>query len=133
MQGTEDNVAPVVMSEYAERLLPQVELHKLEGEGHYSWFFNCDQCHRELFKTLFGEVAGLEELDNPVVPEDSASKEPEKVQEPEKSEDDERPIIDLQTDQRADDRTSFLKEADEIASGDDLIGLSQEVKPKDEL
>jgi len=71
------------MSEYAKRLLPQVELHKLEGEGHYSWFFNCDSCHRELFKTLFGEVEGIEELDNPVVQDHSdASKEPVKVGEP---------------------------------------------------
>lgn len=83
-QGTEDRVVPVVMSEYVKRVLPQVELHKLEGEGHYSWFFNCDPCHRELFKTLFGEVAGLEELDNPVLSEDTATKEPEKVDEPTK-------------------------------------------------
>jgi pimeloyl-ACP methyl ester carboxylesterase len=78
--GTEDKIAPLVMSEYAKRLLPQVELHRLEGEGHFSWFFNCDSCHRELFKTLFGEVEGLEELDNPVVPD--ASKEPEKLEKP---------------------------------------------------
>lgn len=75
--GTEDKVVPLVMSEYAKRILPQVELHKLQGEGHYSWFFNCDHCHRELLKTLFGEVAGLEELDAPVASEDGINPEPE--------------------------------------------------------
>jgi hypothetical protein len=120
--GTEDNIAPLVMSKYADRLLPQVELHELEGEGHYSWFFNCDQCHRELFKTLFGEVEGLEELDNPVVADDSATKEPEKVEEPVKSEQQEEPpMIDLH------------EEAGNIAPVDAQVGLSQGERPKDEL
>jgi hypothetical protein len=110
------------MSKYADRLLPQVELHELEGEGHYSWFFNCDQCHRELFKTLFGEVEGLEELDNPVVADDSATKEPEKVEEPVKSEQQEEPpMIDLH------------EEAGNIAPVDAQVGLSQGERPKDEL
>jgi hypothetical protein len=122
VQGTEDNIAPLVMSKYADRLLPQVELHELEGEGHYSWFFNCDQCHRELFKTLFGEVEGLEELDNPVVADDSATKEPEKVEEPVKSEQQEEPpMIDLH------------EEAGNIAPVDAQVGLSQGERPKDEL
>lgn len=122
MQGTDDEIAPLVMSTYAKRILPQVELHELEGEGHYSWFFNCDQCHRELFKTLFGEVAGLEELDNPVAPEDTASKEPEKVEKPVKSgQHEEPPMIDV------------LKEADKIAPVDAQLDLSREVKPQDEL
>lgn len=90
LQGTEDKLTPLVMSEYIKRVLPQVELHKLEGEGHFSWYFNCNRCHRELFKTLFGEVAGLEGLENnavesvntatedPVVSENTVTKGPVK-------------------------------------------------------
>lgn len=65
MQGTEDKLVPLAYSEYAARLVPHVQLHKLEGEGHFSWFCHCDTCHRELFKILFGEVEGLHELDAP--------------------------------------------------------------------
>lgn len=65
MQGTEDKIVPLAYSEYAARLVPHVQLHKLEGEGHFSWFCYCDTCHRNLFKILFGEVEGLHELDAP--------------------------------------------------------------------
>lgn len=65
VQGTEDKLVPLAYSEYAARLVPHVQLHKLEGEGHFSWFCYCDTCHRELFKILFGEVEGLHELDAP--------------------------------------------------------------------
>lgn len=65
VQGTEDKLVPLAYSEYAARLVPHVQLHKLEGEGHFSWFCHCDTCHRDLFKILFGEVEGLDELDAP--------------------------------------------------------------------
>ena len=79
VQGTDDSLVPAAMSEYAKRLLPQVKYHKLEGEGHFSWFCCCDACHRELFRTLFGEVEGLDELDNPPAPEIISQEEESKV------------------------------------------------------
>ncbi|XP_024402705.1 uncharacterized protein [Physcomitrium patens] len=143
--GTEDKIVPLVMSEYVKRVLPQVELHKLEGEGHYSWYFNCDHCHRELFKTLFGEVAGLEELDNSVKPEHNAEKEPEKIEnyevpaenvKPEekvKAEENEKPAAELESPQREAERLDLFKEAGKIAPEDEQVGLSQEGKVQDEL
>lgn len=144
--GTEDKLVPLVMSEYVNRLLPQVELHKLEGEGHYSWFFNCDLCHRELFKTLFGEVAGIEELDNPVVPEETTTKEePQKSEEnvdepvthhvpvqpegyfpqgPEKPE--EGPLNDLAIAEKEAEKIALFKEAGQIPSIEPSIGISPE-------
>lgn len=104
LQGTEDKISPLVMSEYVKRLLPQVELHRLEGEGHFSWFFSCPQCHRELFKILFGEVEGLEE----------ALKEPVKYEEPVKVEEP-------------------LKEAEKIAPVDAQVDRSHETHKRDEL
>jgi hypothetical protein len=77
-------VVSFVMSEYVKRVLPQVELHKLGGEAQYSGFFNCDHCHRELFKTVFHELAGLEDLD-------SNSKSHTSKKDPEKQ-DDEEPL-----------------------------------------
>lgn len=79
LQGTDDSLVPEAMSQYAKRLLPQVDYHQLEGEGHFSWFCYCDACHRELFKTLFGEVDGLDELDHPPAPEIVAQEEESKV------------------------------------------------------
>ncbi|KAG0605675.1 hypothetical protein M758_9G079000 [Ceratodon purpureus] len=67
--GTDDSLVPIAYSQYAKRVLPQVQLHILEGHGHFSWFCHCDSCHRELFKILFGEVPGLDELDIAPEPE----------------------------------------------------------------
>ncbi|KAG0601393.1 hypothetical protein M758_11G107000 [Ceratodon purpureus] len=148
--GTEDKVVPLVMSEYVKRILPQVELHKLEGEGHYSWFFNCDHCQRELFKTLFGEVAGLEELDNLVVPDETTTEaEPQKVEEnveakaeepvkhhepvkpegyfaqgPAKPE--EGPLNDLAIAQKEAEKIALFKEAGQIPPIESSIGISPE-------
>lgn len=72
--GTEDTLVPLAMSRYAKRMLPELHLHILEGHGHFSWFCYCDSCHRELFKTLFGEVEGLDELDKAPEPEPSSAK-----------------------------------------------------------
>lgn len=52
----------------------------MEGEGYYFWYFNCDYCYCELFKIFFGEVVGLEELDNLVKFEYNVEKEFEKIE-----------------------------------------------------
>ncbi|BFI30615.1 hypothetical protein MPTK2_3g13910 [Marchantia polymorpha subsp. ruderalis] len=64
-QGTDDQLVPVTINNVAKRLVEQndlldleaksspVKLHYLPGEGHFSWFWFCDECHRRIFQTLF--------------------------------------------------------------------------------
>lgn len=61
-QGTDDQVVPPSMTDYIGRVLPGSILHKLPNEGHFSYLFFCDECHRRIFSTLFGDALGpLEE------------------------------------------------------------------------
>ncbi|MCO5571255.1 hypothetical protein L7F22_024992 [Adiantum nelumboides] len=53
--GTEDQVVPLAISEFAIRMVPQAVLHRLDGEGHFSYFWFCDKCHRNMFLTMFKE------------------------------------------------------------------------------
>lgn len=46
------------MTEYIERVLPEAVIHKLPNEGHFSYFFFCDECHKQIFSTLFGTPQG---------------------------------------------------------------------------
>ncbi|KAJ4704845.1 alpha/beta-Hydrolases superfamily protein [Melia azedarach] len=57
-QGMEDQVVPPSVIDYISRVLPAAVVHKLPYEGHFSYFFFCDQCHREIFSTLFGSSQG---------------------------------------------------------------------------
>ncbi|XP_061344190.1 uncharacterized protein LOC133290151 [Gastrolobium bilobum] len=57
-QGLDDRVVPPSMMEYIERVLPEAVIHKLPNEGHFSYFFFCDECHRQVFTTLFGTPQG---------------------------------------------------------------------------
>ncbi|GAB2272364.1 hypothetical protein Dimus_007189 [Dionaea muscipula] len=57
-QGLDDQVVPPSMAEYVSRILPQTVLHSLPNEGHFSYFFFCDECHREILLTLFGYPEG---------------------------------------------------------------------------
>ncbi|KAK7345599.1 hypothetical protein VNO77_16205 [Canavalia gladiata] len=57
-QGLDDRVVPPSMMEYIERVLPEAVIHKLPNEGHFSYFYFCDQCHRQIFATLFGDPQG---------------------------------------------------------------------------
>lgn len=57
-QGMEDLVVPSVMSDYVARVLPSAVLHKVENEGHFSYFYLCDECHKMILSTLFGEPQG---------------------------------------------------------------------------
>lgn len=54
-QGTEDELVPITINEFALRMVPQATFHRLEGEGHFSYFCFCDHCHRKIFLTLFGD------------------------------------------------------------------------------
>ncbi|XP_043701041.1 uncharacterized protein LOC122651637 [Telopea speciosissima] len=57
-QGMDDRVVPPSMADYVHRVLPGATIHKLSGEGHFSYFCFCDECHRQVFSTLFGAPQG---------------------------------------------------------------------------
>lgn len=62
-QGMEDSVVPPAMTDYVARVLPNAIVHKLQNHGHFSYFYFCDECHREIMSTLFGEPQGPVEID----------------------------------------------------------------------
>ncbi|KAL1313641.1 hypothetical protein HN51_040236 [Arachis hypogaea] len=57
-QGMDDRVVPPSMMEYIGRVLPEAIIHKLQNEGHFSYFFFCDECHSKIFSTVFGTPQG---------------------------------------------------------------------------
>lgn len=71
-QGMDDLVVPPTLTDYVLRVLPSAIVHRLPEEGHYSYFFLCDKCHREIFSTLFGSPQGPLDLteENPTVLDD---------------------------------------------------------------
>ncbi|XP_076888913.1 uncharacterized protein LOC143539505 [Bidens hawaiensis] len=63
-QGTEDLVVQAAMTDYVTRALPDAIVHKLPDHGHFSYFYFCDECHREILSTLFGEPQGPVEVND---------------------------------------------------------------------
>ncbi|XP_010920909.1 uncharacterized protein [Elaeis guineensis] len=57
-QGMDDRVMPPSMTEFVRRVVPGATVHRLLGEGHFSYFCFCDECHRHIFSTLFGIPQG---------------------------------------------------------------------------
>lgn len=57
-QGMDDMVVPPSMTDYAARVLPNTFIHRLPEEGHFSYFFLCNECHKQIFSTLFGNPQG---------------------------------------------------------------------------
>ncbi|XP_031400382.1 uncharacterized protein LOC116210602 isoform X1 [Punica granatum] len=57
-QGMDDRVVPPSMNDYVHRVLPGVAIHKLPYEGHFTYFYFCHECHRQIFTTLFGTPQG---------------------------------------------------------------------------
>ena len=57
-QGMDDRVVPPSMTEYVRRVVPGATVHRLLDEGHFSYFCFCDECHRQVFSTLFGIPQG---------------------------------------------------------------------------
>ncbi|XP_047316487.1 uncharacterized protein LOC124920118 [Impatiens glandulifera] len=62
-QGLDDQVVPPSMIDYVTRVLPNVVVHKIPNEGHFSYFFLCDECHRQIFLTLFGSPNETDDTD----------------------------------------------------------------------
>ncbi|KAF3643428.1 putative ATP synthase subunit d, mitochondrial-like [Capsicum annuum] len=69
-QGMEDMVVPPSTTDFLQRVLPDAMVHRLLYEGHFTYFYFCDECHRRIFSTLFGNPQG------PVVPEPEADQSP---------------------------------------------------------
>ncbi|KAK3011767.1 hypothetical protein RJ639_012433 [Escallonia herrerae] len=57
-QGMKDRVAPPAMSDFVQRVLPAAMVHKLLYEGHFTYFYFCDECHRQILSMLFGNPQG---------------------------------------------------------------------------
>ncbi|CAL4930473.1 unnamed protein product [Urochloa decumbens] len=57
-QGMDDRVVSPSVAEFARRVVPGATVHKLLDEGHFSYFCFCDECHRQIFSTLFGIPQG---------------------------------------------------------------------------
>ncbi|XVE79088.1 hypothetical protein DITRI_Ditri14bG0029400 [Diplodiscus trichospermus] len=57
-QGMDDQVVPPTMTDFVHRVLPGAAVHKLPYEGHFTYFYFCDECHRQIFTTLFGTPQG---------------------------------------------------------------------------
>ncbi|XAR60473.1 hypothetical protein NMG60_11033872 [Bertholletia excelsa] len=57
-QGVDDKVVPPYMADFVERVLPGTMVHKLLYEGHFTYFYFCDECHKQIFTTLFGKPQG---------------------------------------------------------------------------
>ncbi|KAL5208967.1 hypothetical protein ABZP36_004590 [Zizania latifolia] len=57
-QGMDDRMVPPSVTEYIRRVVPGATVHKLLDEGHFSYFCFCDECHRQIFSTLFGIPQG---------------------------------------------------------------------------
>lgn len=51
-------MVPPSMSEYVQRVLPGAMVHKLLYEGHFTYFYFCDECHRQMLTTVFGNPQG---------------------------------------------------------------------------
>jgi len=58
LQGMDDTVVPPSMTDFVHRILPGVAVHKLPYEGHFTYVYFCDECHRQIFTTLFGTPQG---------------------------------------------------------------------------
>lgn len=54
----DDKVVPPSMVEFVERVLPGAVVHKLFFHGHFTYFYFCHECHRQIFSTVFGDPKG---------------------------------------------------------------------------
>ncbi|XP_041998542.1 uncharacterized protein LOC121748321 [Salvia splendens] len=64
-QGLADMVVPPSMTDFIARILPSAIVHRLEEEGHFSYFSLCDECHRNILAAIFGKPQGpLSSVDN---------------------------------------------------------------------
>lgn len=65
-QGMDDKVVPPSMTDFVHRVLPSAAVHKLPYEGHFTYLYFCDECHRQIFTTLFGTPQGPLPVNNTI-------------------------------------------------------------------
>ncbi|OWM82380.1 uncharacterized protein LOC116208056 isoform X2 [Punica granatum] len=73
-QGMDDELVPPSMTDYITRVLRQATVHRLSNEGHFSYFFFCAECHRQILSTLFGAPQGpleIQVVEDPIKPIDT--------------------------------------------------------------
>ncbi|KAK1587673.1 hypothetical protein Q3G72_015699 [Acer saccharum] len=83
-QGMDDKVVPPSMTDFVHRVLPGAAVHKLPYEGHFTYLYFCDECHRQIFTTLFGTPRGplniiVAEVDQTPNPIEGDTEEPEET------------------------------------------------------
>ena len=76
-QGMDDRVVPPSTTDFVHRILPGATIHKLPYEGHFSYFYFCDKCHRQIFNTLFVTPQGPLDIADEVVDKTSIDDEEE--------------------------------------------------------
>lgn len=54
----DDRVVPPSVTDFVHRIIPGAAVHKLPYEGHFTYVYFCDECHRQIFTTLFGIPQG---------------------------------------------------------------------------
>ncbi|GMP89056.1 hypothetical protein CsSME_00040786 [Camellia sinensis var. sinensis] len=76
-QGMDDKVVPPSMTDFVQRVLPGAMVHKLLHDGHFTYFYFCDECHKQILTTLFGNPQGplAVEVDQTPIQVDSEEKE----------------------------------------------------------
>ncbi|XP_058199709.1 uncharacterized protein LOC131314847 [Rhododendron vialii] len=57
-QGMEDKVVPPSTTDFVQRVIPGAMVHKLLYDGHFTYFYFCDACHKQIFTTVFGNPQG---------------------------------------------------------------------------
>ncbi|GAB4854980.1 hypothetical protein Ancab_023567 [Ancistrocladus abbreviatus] len=57
-QGMDDRVVPPSVTSFLHRILPGATVHMLPNDGHFTYYYFCDECHRQIFTTLFGTPQG---------------------------------------------------------------------------
>ncbi|GAB2276795.1 hypothetical protein Dimus_011510 [Dionaea muscipula] len=74
-QGMDDGVVPPSMTRFLRRILPGASVHMLPNDGHLTYYYFCDECHKQIFGTLFGTPKGPISLEQAAVEAKNASHE----------------------------------------------------------
>ncbi|KAF2300528.1 hypothetical protein GH714_013950 [Hevea brasiliensis] len=82
--GMDDTVVPPLTTDFVHRILPGAAVHKLPYEGHFTYFYFCDECHRQIFSTLFGTPQGP--INNTIEVDQTTYEDSVKVQEVDQTE-----------------------------------------------
>lgn len=87
------------MTDFVQRVIPGAMVHKLLYDGHFTYFYFCDECHKQIFTTLFGNPQGPlpAEVEDRTLPAEVEDRTPIKIIE-EKDEEEEDTVGDTARD-----------------------------------